>query len=388
MKISEENIIKESVLLDRIPDDVIDIIMDNKTSLGNNPAIPDIFDIPFLLKTANERFSDVKNALEEIGIENLENSDIKTLLSKLINECMELERPYKDELEKICFNIIVDLLSVPNDSVNLEIELVDKVELNDESIITEPIDGNSNFEFNDICDAMSIKKEVMKRRLLDSLCMGAALTISSNIELYDEEISEINPELCNLYKKIISLNNYLLYTVEDIGINDKDKKQLGTVVINLGAEDEVPRIHSQGILFPIILCETLRGFFELFISHGLPNNKEKAELIIRKSDYLKAEPWDMRIGPSLWILLSKSFNDITYKELPYVIKKIACLDTNKFNFLMKEVFAKTKKGKTIMSRLCGSAKNDLEYDKFSDKMDKLKTDKSTITDEYIGADEL
>ena len=99
MKISEENIIKESVLLDRIPDDVIDIIMANKTSLGNNPAIPDIFDIPFLLKTANERFSDVKNALEEIGIENLENSDIKTLLSKLINECMELERPYKDELE-------------------------------------------------------------------------------------------------------------------------------------------------------------------------------------------------------------------------------------------------------------------------------------------------
>ena len=64
------------------------------------------------------------------------------------------------------------------------------------------------------------------------------------------------------------------------------------------------------------------------------------------------------------------------------------MECDKFNFLMKEVFAKTKKGKGIMSNICGRAKEDIEYDNFADRMDKLKADKSVITDEYISGDEL
>lgn len=35
---------KKSILMDTIPDDVVHKIVTNKTSLGNNPSIPDIFD--------------------------------------------------------------------------------------------------------------------------------------------------------------------------------------------------------------------------------------------------------------------------------------------------------------------------------------------------------
>ena len=41
-----------------------------------------------------------------------------------------------------------------------------------------------------------------------------------------------------------------------------------------------------------------------------------------------------------------------------------------------------------MSKICGKSKNDIEYDKFADKMSKKSTDKSVITDEYIGINEL
>ena len=34
------------------------------------------------------------------------------------------------------------------------------------------------------------------------------------------------------------------------------------------------------------------------------------------------------------------------------------------------------------------AKNDIEYDRFADKMSKLKVDKSIITDEFINEEEL
>jgi hypothetical protein len=55
---------------------------------------------------------------------------------------------------------------------------------------------------------------------------------------------------------------------------------------------------------------------------------------------------------------------------------------------MKEVFARTKKGKQIMSKICNKAKNDIEYDRFTDKMSKMSIDKSIIIDEFINEDEL
>jgi hypothetical protein len=310
------------------------------------------------------------------------------MLSKLIAKCKEIERPFRNELEKICLNYVIDLFDVPDETVEVDLNLVDKVDLDKASIILDPIDGEDDFEYENVDDAKSIMGEVYKRRLLDALCMGEAMCISSDIDSYCDKIEKLSPELCNLYYKIIALNNYALFMKEDIGMTDKKTLQIGTFELSLGDEDTLPRISAQGEIFPILLSETIRGFLELFISHGLPSDKKTAMYVIGKSDFLKAEPWDMRLGPSLWQLLESSFNDITTQELPYLLRGLSSLDIDRFNFLMKEVFAKTKKGKAIMSKLCGKAKNEIQYDKFTDKMTKLKTDKSVITDEFIGVNEL
>lgn len=382
-----KNMINEGVLANELPDDIRMSLLNNTTSLGNNPAIPDIYDIPFLLKLANERFESIKNTLYSIGtIDDFEDTEIETMLSKLIVKCKEIERPFRDKLEKLCVNYVIDTFNIPKDTVQLNVSLVDNVDLDNKAIILDPVDGD--FEFDDVNAASSIRGEVFKRRILDAICMGESIVLSSDIDSYADSVNEISPELCELYLKILALNNYLLYKKENLGITDTNKMQMGTVVVEFGAEDEMVQITSQGEIFPVLLSETLRGFMELFVSHGLPKEKKMADLVIQKSDFLKAEPWDMRLGPSLWILLSKSFNDTTLDELPYLLKRIACLNVDKFNFLMKEVFAKTKKGKLIMSKLCNMAKNDIEYDRFTDKMTKMKVDKSIITDEFINEEEL
>lgn len=389
MKENNRNIIKEGILLDKLPDDIVDALNRHSTSIGNNPAIPDIFDVPFLLKIANKRFDETKNTLTNIGsIDDFEDSEIQTMLSKLIAKCKEIERPFRNELEKICLNYVIDLFDVPDETIEVDLNLVDKVDLGKASIILDPIDGDDDFEYETVDDAKSVMGEVYKRRLLDALCMGEAMCISSDIDSYCDEIEKLSPELCNLYYKIIALNNYSLFMKEDIGMTDKKTLQIGTFELSLGDEDTLPRISAQGEIFPILLSETIRGFLELFISHGLPSDKRIAMYVIGKSDFLKAEPWDMRLGPSLWEILQSSFNDITTQELPYLLRGLSSLDVDRFNFIMKEVFAKTKKGKAIMSKLCGKAKNEIQYDKFTDKMTKLKTDKSVITDEFIGLNEL
>ena len=43
-----------SVLAGSLPDDITQAIIQNRTSLGNNPAIPDIYDVPYMLKAANK----------------------------------------------------------------------------------------------------------------------------------------------------------------------------------------------------------------------------------------------------------------------------------------------------------------------------------------------
>ena len=384
-----KNILNEGVLADNLPEDIKMSLLNNTTSLGNNPAIPDVYDTPFLLRLANGRFNEIKDYLINIGeIDDFEDTEINSMLAKLIKKCQEIERPFRNELEKLCVNYVIDTFNVPDDVVQINVELVDNVNLNAQSIIVDPLDGDEDFEFDDVNSASNIRKEVYKRRILESLCMGGAISLSSNIDSYNESIEKISPELCELYNKIIALNNYALYMKEDLGIDDENKKQLGTVNVELGSTDQQVRITAQGKIFPVLLSETLRGFMELFMSHGLPKDLEMAKIIIGKSDFLKAEPWDMRLGPSLWVLLTNSFNDITLPDLPYLLKRIASLDTDKFNFLMKEVFAKTKKGRLIMSKICKNAKDDIDYNKFTDKMDKMKIDKSIIIDEFINEDEL
>lgn len=380
---------KEGVLLKKLPNDIITAIINNETSLGNNPALPDIYETPFLIKIVNSRFKYLKEELKTIGsITDIKSDDLYTGLSELILKCKNIEKQFRPELEKICYNLIVDLFSIPEETVNLKIELKDNVDFSNTNIIIDPNEDSEEYEMQDINDAKNYKNELYKRRLLLSLCVGGAMEISKMFDIYESQISKISNELCDLYRKILTLNEYLLFVKEDIEITEENKKQLGTVEVYLGNEENKVTIKSQATIFPILLFETIRGFFELFISHGLPKDRDMALSLINKTDYLNSEPWNMRIGPSLWNLFFSSIDDIKTKELPYLLKKVSKLKHNNFNILMNEIFAKTKKGKHILKILSNKSKNELDYNSFLKKMDKMKSNKSIITDEYIHFDEL
>ena len=380
---------KEGVLLKNLPNDIITAIINNETSLGNNPALPDIYETPFLIKIVNSRFKHLKEELKTIGsITDIKSDDLYTGLSELILKCKNIEKQFRPELEKICYNLIVDLFSIPEETVNLKIELKDNVDFSNTNIIIDPNEDSEEYEMQDINDAKNYKNELYKRRLLLSLCVGGAMEISKMFDIYESQISKISNELCDLYRNILTLNEYLLFVKEDIEITEENKKQLGTVEVYLGNEENKVTIKSQATIFPILLFETIRGFFELFISHGLPKDRDMALSLINKTDYLNSEPWNMRIGPSLWNLFFSSIDDIKTKELPYLLKKVSKLKYNKFNVLMNEIFAKTKKGKHILKILSNNSKNELDYNYFLKKMDKMKSNKSIITDEYIHFDEL
>ncbi len=386
----QRKLLKENILLDKVPEDITNAILHGKTSLKNNPAIPNVFENSYLEIIIKKRFNETIEELKKIGeINDVPETDIPTELNKLILKCQELEKQYRSELEKLCYNYVIDLFDVPDDTITVDFRLVDEVDLNKSSIKLDPIhDDSDEIEYEDIKQFSTVSDEVYKRRMLDVLAMGAGLQVSSNIKSYLSDIYDINPKLPDLYRKIIALNNYLLLTKETLGMSEENKMQIGTVEITLGNEDDKVKIEAQGEIFPVLLSECVRGFMELFASHGLPKDKEILDIVLAKSDYLKAEPWDMRIGPSLWTILSENFEGIDFKTVPYLFKKISSLSCKNFNKFMQEVLAKTKTGKRLMGKLIEKSKTEKEYNKFSDKMSKLQTDKNVITDEYIHPEEL
>jgi hypothetical protein len=381
--------LNESVLINSLPSDIVNTIERNRTSLGDNPAIPNIYDENFLYKITNKHFNTICKELKSLGsIDDIKSTDLNSALNELTLKCIELERPFYSILEKLCYDFVLDIFDIPEDMIQLEMVLVNKIDITTNTILIDPIDGEE-LEPDDLEDAIKVKNEIYKRRLLSSLCMGGAISLFyDNLIKFESKINELDPNLLDLYHKILLINDYILFTKEDIGITDKNNKQMGTVYLNLGNDINKTIISSQGLIFPILVIETIRGLLELFISHGLPKDKKLAKYIIGKSDYIKNEPWNMRIGLPLWEMFIKTFENFNSKELPYILKRVCSLKTQKFNYLMKEIFANTKKGKLLMSGICKNSKNDMEYSCFLKKMDKKQNDKTIITDEYIHLDEL
>jgi hypothetical protein len=130
-----------------------------------------------------------------------------------------------------------------------------------------------------------------------------------------------------------------------------------------------------------LLQETIKGLFELFSAHGLPTDKEKAKYIIKKADFVLAEPWDLRLGVGLWKRVFGKVQDTNM--IPYMFTSLVKLDTDSFNSIMKEILSNTQKGNELINDLMQQAEYDNGYQQFTNRINAKNLDKSLIQDSYF-----
>jgi len=380
-----ENQINKELLL---PKFLYDAVKKHDTSLGDNPAFPGEDDFPFDYVVLKERFKDVCNQMKDVGIP-LDNTDIlKSELSDLVRTCKEMEKPVRDALEKLCENAINRLFAIPDGAVNIKCKLVDKVTYKISLSVTPEASSEKKYKFKDIADFELSKAAVAKRRFINALIMGASKYYSSMITLYQDELSKINPNLIEIYNKIMTLNEYLLFTTKE-EMTDEKPKQGSYVEVKVGSNGKKNTIESQGVIFPLLFHDTIKGFFELFSVHGLPDDIEKTKYIIGKADFLLAEPWDMRLGVKLWQMI---FDRLELADntniIPYIFTYLVMLPYNEFNSTMKEILAGTETGDEIMAKLIDKATANDGYQKFKNRINARNIDRSVIADSYFTASEL
>lgn len=367
-----------------LPKHIIKSLRTNRTSLGEHPAFPPEEEEKFIVNLVSNTFNEI--------VENTDIEDVTVLeneLSTIIGQCRKIEKDNIQSLEELSYKIITEMFDIPSDTLKMEGKIVNKIDTSTERLVPEKTEG---FSFDDIEDMNYLSGEIYKRRMLNALVAGASMYYMNYIGNYIKEIFEINPDLPSLYKKMIDYNNLLLYISKDT-LNTKETTDGGKVDVTISSKDEYPIIKAEGLLFPILFEETVKGILELAISHGLPNNVEKAKYVIGKADFKIAEVWDMRLGYALWKLIQDEISECGYDILEiginFFLMELSQMDTEEFNSTLKEIFARTKKGKRNIDEIVQRITYNKDKDEFDDYI-KTKND-STIQindDEYFTPEEL
>ena len=366
-----------------LPMFLFDAVKEHKTSLGDSEAFPSTIGRPYDYVILKKRFNEVKEAFDTLGIENQVDA-IEKEIARAIKRAKELETPITEFLEKLCENAVNNLFAVPKETVNFNLKLVDKVEVPTSANLMPSDDYDYDFEETE--EVLSAKVAVEKRRVIDALILGAAYTYSNFESVYIEDLEKLNHELPSLYKKIRILDDYLLFIKKET-MSDLRPMQGSYVITHLNGEGERAEIEASAILFPLLLKETIRGLFELFASHGLPHDVSKAKLIISKADYMMAEPWDLRLGVTMYKDIIQNV-EAPSTLVPYFFMELVRMHSSMFYMAMRELLANTSKGRYISDEIVKMAQENSEYQEFSNRINTKRLDKTVIKETYFTATEL
>ena len=373
----------------KLPDYILKALRDNKTSLGDHPSFPPEEEEKFIVNLVSLVFEEMSENLGETDI-----GTIKNRLGKIFSYCREIEKDNKQALEKLAVDIVNEMFEIPQNSVQIEANIVNKVDTSKERLIPEK---TTDFTFDDIEDMNYLSSEIYKRRMLNALVSGASIYYMVNIIDYIDEIAEINQDLPILYKKCLEYNNFLIFLEKD-SLNKEKQSNGGKVDVILGNNDIQPVIEAEGLMFPILLRELIKGILELAVAQGLPKEIKKAKYIMSKADFKLAEMWDERLGYCLWKLIEEEMTQCGHNMMEvgcnFFLMELSLMKSDKFNKTLQEIFAKTTKGKKILSEIAEDILYNKEKDDFdnfiqtkNDSMMQINDDVCFTSDELMDDDE-
>ena len=355
-----------------LPKHIIKAVMSNDTSLGEHPAFPPEDEEKFIIKVLSSKYLDATEGLPVNDIQQIQHE-----LSALLSQCVKMESGCKEALEQLAVKVASDIFSIPQDIINIETNIVASIDTSTHRMLPEKTD---NFEFDSLEDMRGLSDGVYKRRMVDALVAGAANYYATKMENYLQDLFNINPELPSLYKKINQYNSALLYLLD---LNSDDAKTTiegGKVDVYVGNGQSQIKIVAEGIVFPALLEETIKGVLELAVLHGLPKDRKKAAYIMKKADFGAAEMWDLRLGLPLWERIINICEDDV--EPNFLLMELSSLKYDEFNEVLGEVFAHTKKGKTILKEITANIIKKQGEDDFHQYIDMRNSEFQLDDDEF------
>lgn len=247
---------------------------------------------------------------------------------RLLQDVMEIEKPYRDQLTELAKDITDKLFPVIKQAgIELDAQIVDNPS---EMKITKGKDEeeiDTEEEAQVALDAVADKADIDKRRIINSITQGAGIRGTKAYYLFDDALDVLDTlGLKEKYEELVN-NAYGIYD-DDAAIAmmmamlaQGGATQGGESEIDWNDEDDTMTIKARALTFPILMQEIIKGLYEFVALQGFTDvAKGKGQAIVKATDKVTSEPEDIRYGKFIYDGLRDLVND--YSEDPNEVREL------------------------------------------------------------------
>jgi hypothetical protein len=352
-------------------------ITGKQTPYHGFPAIPNM-DRDFIELISSKRFKDsvdkVRNAMGDTRViqgQNPLNGLMNTVMQSMQRLVM-IQMQNKKVLEDLAIDLVTKELGIPEGSLQFKVELMPQPMSAAKGMKEEP-EMPSEEEIEEFMgDMEEFDLERAKRRFINSLIQGAAFKGGHMFNLVRNELNDINPQLMDLYAVTQSLMEHAYWIFPDMeGMAGGGGGQMGQSEVD--EETDPPTVKAKAVTFPLLIHEMVKGVYEIFGTHGLPDDPKQQEMILNAEDTLPAEIWDSRLGPIFWEKFLASYPMELYDEdkkhiQHYLFMRFSALDAREFMMVAKLILNGDPKGNKFIQNMVNDIARDLQRQEYNDAM--------------------
>jgi len=352
-------------------------ITGKETPYHGFPAIPNM-DRDFIELISSKRFKDsvdkVRNAMGDTRViqgQNPLNGLMNTVMQSMQRLVM-IQMQNKKVLEDLAIDLVTKELGIPEGSLQFKVELMPQPMSAAKGMKEEP-EMPSEEEIEEFMgDMEEFDLERAKRRFINSLIQGAAFKGGHMFNLVRNELNDINPQLMDLYAVTQSLMEHAYWIFPDMeGMAGGGGGQMGQSEVD--EETDPPTVKAKAVTFPLLIHEMVKGVYEIFGTHGLPDDPKQQEMILNAEDTLPAEIWDSRLGPIFWEKFLASYPMELYDEdkkhiQHYLFMRFSALEAREFMMVAKLILNGDAKGKKFIQDMVNDIVRDLQRQEYKDAM--------------------
>jgi hypothetical protein len=352
-------------------------ITGKETPYHNFPAIPKM-DRDFIELISSKRFKDsVEKVRRYMGnTQVIQGGNPLMQLMMTVGQSMQqiigIQMRNKEELEQLAIKLVQEEMGIPEGAMQFKAELVmqpmgkaegmqEKPELPSEEEVEEFMGDMENFNL-----------ERSKRRFINSLIQGAAFKGGHMYVLVSRELNDMDPRLLNLYGVSQALMEHAYWIFPDMeGMAGGGGGQMGQSEVD--EETDPPTVKAKAVTFPLLVHELVKGVYEIFGTHGLPDDPKQQEMILNAEDTLPSEIWDSRLGPIFWEKFMATYPMELFDEdkkhiQHYLFMRFSALDAKEFFRIAQLILNDDPKGKQFIQRLVDGIVNDLKRQAYKDAL--------------------
>lgn len=362
---------------ERMAGDVERKILSKQTPYSNFPAMPKM-DRDFVELISSKRFKDsvekVRMAMGDTRI--IQGGNALMQLMMTVGQAMQrlvmIQSQNKEELEALAVELVKNELGIPDGAMQFDAELVTQPMGAAQGMQSEP-EMPSEEEVEELMgDIENFNLERAKRRFINSLIQGAAFKGGHMYNLVRDEINAINPQLMNLYAVTQALMEHAYWIFPDMeGMAGSGEGQMGQSEVD--EETDPPTVKARAVTFPLLVHELVKGVYEIFGTHGLPDDPRQQEMILSAEDTLPAEIWDSRLGPVFWEKFLATyplelFDDDKKHIQHYLFMRFSALNAEEFMRVAKLILKGDPQGEKFIQGMVNEIVKELKEQDYKDAM--------------------